>query len=271
MGIDLGRFRSKNNDDWVEWLSEDPVPPSVRSKMRADAVRQASQPRGRSQVQAAPVPQQPPQSNNGSDKPATVSIHISVPKIRKPSRDQIRGVLSNTYDRVPDRLKSRKYAVGASSLVLIGLVGAIVASTGLLSGDKPADDSKNVLSKSTQQADFEYSLPGGSKEEADSDVRFDPEKKVVNFQDSIGGVQIVISQQKLPVGFEEGTDEKVKKLAEEFAANEQLTTANPTAYLGTSEKGPQTVIFAKKGLLVFIQSSKKIDSHDWAEYITNLK
>lgn len=138
-------------------------------------------------------------------------------------------------------------------------------------GKKKPDDPKGVLSASSQKPDFAYSLPKGKESEAEGDVKYDAGKKVVNFRDSIGGVVITVSQQPLPEGLKEDTDNKVKKLAEDFAAKEVLSTANPTAYLGTSEKGPQTVIFAKNNLLVFIKSAKKIDNHDWAEYITNLK
>jgi hypothetical protein len=137
-------------------------------------------------------------------------------------------------------------------------------------GDR-TNENTSVLSDATTKPDFDYSLPKGKDAEVDQAVKYDATKKVVNFVDSIGGVQITVSQQPLPAGFEENTQDKVQKLAEDFSATHPLTTATPTAYLGTDSKGPQTVIFAKKKLLVFIQSANKIDDHDWAEYITNLQ
>lgn len=263
MGIDLGRFKRNNNDDWVDWLADDPVAPSVREKMRAEAVRNASRPRSRTQwhTQDTVSTQQP---HDTSQK--TVSINITVPKIKGVTRESVARFTRGLYARVPERFKTRKTAVATGCLALAGVmvVGAL-----MFTGNK--EDSKGVLSDSTQNADFEYSLPRGDKTQADGEVRFDAVKKVVNYRDSIGGVPIVVSQQQLPSDFQNDTGDKLKKLAEGFAANEQITTANPTAYLGTSEKGPQTVIFSKKGLLVFIQSTKKIDNHDWAEYITNLQ
>lgn len=255
-GIDLGRFRpNKDKNEWVDWLADDPVPTSIRNKMRHKAVEEASRPVVR---RAGEKP--PQQAVQSDDKSAAVSIHISVPrlKLKKPS-----------IKIPPQLLTHKKWLIGGTA----GLITA-VAVTGVLlttGGNKADKDNPAVLSESKQQADFAYSLPKGSLEETDGEVRYDTQRKVVNFRDSIGGVAITISQQPLPEGFKEDTQNKVKGLAADFSATKEITTANPTAYLGTSAKGPQTVIFSKKNLLVFIQSTKMIDEHDWAEYITNLE
>lgn len=258
MGIDLGRFKSKQNDKWVDWLADDPVPPTIRQKIRSNAVDQASRPVVRRPGDKVSTD---PKVVIASEKQSAITVNITIPKValKKPSIQLPKQVREN-----------RRVFVGLVAVIII--VGAITASI-LLRGSLTGSDDGNpeVLSQKVEKADFEYSLPKGKTEDVSGDVRFDSTKKVVNFQDTIGGVPITISQQKLPNGFEDDTDSKVKKLAEDFAATKTIATANPTSYIGTDEKGPQTVIFAKKGLLVFIASTKEIDDHDWAEYITSLK
>lgn len=258
MGFDLGRFKSsKDKQDWVDWLADDPVPASIRGKMRERAVQDASRP-----VIRRPVSVSPASAEDKSPKaPTAVSINISIPKIalKKPSF------------KIPSQLLARKkwFAGGVVAVVLIGTSTTTFLVTrpdGNKTSDKPG-----VLADTDQKADFQYSLPKGGGDGLEGAVRFDAERKVVNYKDSIGGVAITVSQQPLPEAFRQDTDSKVKKMAEGFSATKTIATANPTAYIGSSEKGPQTVIFSKKDLLVFIQSAKKIDDHDWAEYITNLK
>ena len=264
MGIDLGRFKAKKDDEWAEWLKDDPIPSGIRSRMRTQAVQQASQPRVRhvSERQHAyvPKPVTAPKKQESS-KDAAVSIHISIPKLKSPKQ----GIKSLVAKVNPHK---KWVIIGAGSVIL--LVGVPITLQ-MTKNDKDTGTDTAVLAEKTEKANFEYSLPDGDASEANGTVKYDATKKVVNYQDDIGGVAITISQQPLPSGFKEDTEAKVKKLAEDFAATKTIATANPTAYVGTSAKGPQTVIFSKKDLLVFIQSAKEIDDKDWAEYITNLK
>jgi hypothetical protein len=264
MGIDLGRFKSKKNEEWLDWLADDPVPAGLRARMRAKAVQEASRPVVRRPGQpTVPPAHEPLQKATNTPNTPGISIHIALPKLKKPT-------LSKKLPKLPKNLTYKKAGIGASALVLVVAVGVIALQTRDSKGEKTGNT--GVLGTASQKPTFEYSLPTGAGHEVKAEsVRYDAQRKVVNFTDSIGGVTITISQQPLPDKFKENTDEEVKKLAESFSANEVLSTANPTAYLGTSAKGPQTVIFSKKGLLVFIQSTKEIDNHDWAEYITNLQ
>lgn len=257
MGIDLGRFKSKKQDEWVDWLTDDPVPASIRGKMRAKAVQGAYKPVVRRVGETKTTGQPTPDTT----KPAAVSINISIPRFK----------LAKPNIKIPSQLIAhKKWFIGgvACLLIAVGVAGAII-HWGASDGDDR--NTPAVLAENNQRADFPYSLPKGNTENLEGNVRYDAERKVVNFKDSIGGVEITISQQPLPEGLKEDTESKVKKLAADFSATKEITTANPTAYLGTSEKGPQTVIFSKKDLLVFIQSTKNIDEHDWAEYITSLQ
>jgi hypothetical protein len=256
-GIDLGRFGRKKKDEWLDWLTDDPVPASIRVRMRAKAVKEAARTVVRRPGQAPVVHHV---SEKPTAKPAAVSINITIPKLK----------LHKPSVKIPPQLIAHKKWIVGGSLAVVLVAGVAVTIFATQKDDKNGN-TPAVLAEKSQRADFAYSLPKGSAEETDGDVRYDAEHKVVNFKDSIGGVEITISQQPLPESFKEDTDNKVKKLAADFSATKEITTANPTAYLGTSVKGPQTVIFSKKDLLVFIQSTKTIDEHDWAEYITSLQ
>lgn len=265
MGMDFKRFRRSEGDDWIDWLSDDPVPPSVREKMRQNAVRDASRPASRGNYDyrpnGTPVAPQGQVDAPDAEKKRNVSIHLSIPEIKKPDLAGIRNVVAKW---------PRKYVVaGCSTLgvvVVFGVAALVISGSSEKGSDKP-----EVLSGNTAQPTFAYSLPKGDSKSIDAPVKYDSQRKVVNFRDSIGGVGITISQQPLPESFKDDPQNKVKKLAEDFSATEVLSTATPTAFLGTAIEGPQTVIFTKKDLLVFIQSEKKIDNKDWAEYVTNLQ
>ncbi len=266
MGIDLQRFKGKRSKEWLDWLEDSPPSPSLREKMRSRAVERASRPvRGGSRPHAATSV---PKPSSGTPDPGAkiVAIHIALPSIKAIKRrlHAVRAKLGSVIG------KHRKAYITGFCAVVILAVGAGSYASLAGSGSDPVND-PDVLSQNTQKPAFEYSLPGGEETALEGEVRYDPNRKVVNFKDSIGGVTIIISQQPLPEGFSDDTTEKVRKLAEGFSATEALTTASPTAYLGTSVEGPQTVIFAKNDLLVFIRSDKAIDKRDWAQYVTNLQ
>lgn len=114
-------------------------------------------------------------------------------------------------------------------------------------------------------------LPGGKQEATTSGkVEYDPEKRVASFMDKIGEVQITVSQQPVPDTFKAGPDEELDKLAKNLGATEIIVESNPKAYIGPSAQGPQTAVFHKQGLLVFIYSRTEVFKEDWASCITLL-
>lgn len=273
MGLDLNRFRRKQSQDWLDWLEDEPAPSSVRANMRERAVREASAPvvrrvgehHAESSVPTKAQPNSPVQSDRQSQV-KQISVNIQLPNLRSVT-SKAKQLTGKTRSVIQ---KNQRLAIGLGAAVIIVSSAYGVVQIKKHTADS-SSDGKGVLSDQTEKPTFEYSLPKGEESNAEGEVKFDAQKKVVNFRDSIGSTMITVSQQPLPAGFENDTEAKVKKLAEEFSAKDVLVNANPTAYLGTDEKGPQTVIFAKKDLLVFIQSAKQIDKNDWAEYITNLQ
>ena len=94
---------------------------------------------------------------------------------------------------------------------------------------------------------------------------------VFAYVDKIGTVPVNVSQQPLPDGFEVGSDDQVEQLAAGYKANEKITVGNSVVHIGTSAKGPQSVIFAKGNLLVLIKSTTRIDNNNWAQYVNSLR
>jgi len=94
---------------------------------------------------------------------------------------------------------------------------------------------------------------------------------VFAFSDSIDSVPISVSEQPLPQSFKNDTSGQVAELAQKFSATDKLDAGSMTVYIGTSSKGPQSVIFAKNNLLVLIKSEKKIEDASWTTYVQSLQ
>lgn len=94
---------------------------------------------------------------------------------------------------------------------------------------------------------------------------------VYAFVDKIGEIPINLSQQPLPSELKDDTDNQLSLLASDFRAEEKLMVGNTTVYIGTSAKGPQSVIFTKDNLLILIKSSVKISNEKWTSYINSLQ
>ena len=98
-----------------------------------------------------------------------------------------------------------------------------------------------------------------------------PEKDpVFAYSDMIDGVNISVSQQPLPVSFEADPAGKTAELAKSYSATNKIEADKITIYIGTSVKGPQSVIFTKTDLLVLIKSEKKLSDASWKRYIESL-
>ncbi len=231
------------------WLEEDPEWKELRRRVE-----------GQKPAKIAPLPKKAP-------SPSTTEALVA-----KKKRKNIKVSLDISVPKLPKfpRFTQMQLRLGAivGTVVVIGVIGILVLGS---KGRNSGQEGSGVLGGSVQEPEFDTVLPDGKKEEVVSGkVGYDPSKKVASFQDTIGPVNITVSQQALPENFKAQPDDEVKKLAESFSANEVITESNPKAYVGTSVKGPQTVIFHKNNLLVFIQSDRSVDKSEWAAYITRL-
>lgn len=170
-----------------------------------------------------------------------------------------------------------------SLAVMVMLTGAITwllqpsASSGVLGSQSDSPS----LSGDGLQAELVYETPEFSTlSPSDKNVadlggwaRVSPpgSDKVYAFSDTIGDTNIIVSQQQIPEQFKDAPDTKLKEFAESYAANRVLPTNDDvTAYIGTSAKGPQSVLLLKNDLLVLIKSSSIINDDAWVGYINSL-
>ena len=93
---------------------------------------------------------------------------------------------------------------------------------------------------------------------------------VYAYVDKIGAIPINVSQQPLPDDFANNKNEKVEQLALAYAADKKLNVGDAIAFIGTSAKGPQSVILAKNNLLILIKASAAIPNAEWEKYIKSL-
>lgn len=136
----------------------------------------------------------------------------------------------------------------------------------------PATIRKRTVASKTP--DYNTVLPNGKTiQNLGGWGRVSPPDKdpVFAYIDHIGAITIQVSEQPLPKEFHEDTAEQIQVLAEQYAAKDQITAGGIIAYIGTSSKGPQSVIFTKSNLLILIKSTSKIDDELWKQYISSLK
>lgn len=257
MGFDTSRFRGQQQGkEWLDWLDDEPIPSNVSDQLRKRAAAKA---KAKAAARAA-------STSSPRDEPETVAINITIPEFHKPDLVKL---AKKVRQKLPD-INLTKFQQRA--LIAVMAVGVISAVAVPIYVKKQDNGTTGVLGQASETPSFKAVLPDGKESETTSDkVAYDAQRKVASYTDMVGGIKVTVSQQALPETFKDSPEEKVKKLAESFAANEVISTSSPTAYLGTSVKGPQTVIFTKNGLLIFIQSAQKIDKPDWAEYITKLQ
>lgn len=168
--------------------------------------------------------------------------------------------------RMKHRLKKRTVIIGsiAVALIIIGIVVSIIIHEVSYQND-------HAIIKDTGYATL---LPEG-KTIADLGgwVRVSPTNSdpVYAYNDILTDVPISVSEQPLPESFKDNSDAKVAKLAKEYNATATLGIGDTTIYIGTSAKGPQSVIFTKSHTLILIKSEKEIKNEAWSSYASSLQ
>lgn len=241
------------------WFDDDPEWTELRRRLDKKTVPSVGQDivSPKKSKPAQPKPQLKPQKPPTSTRQISLNITIPRVKIKKLSKAAVRRL------GLP--------AAITAGVIIVAFVFTVISVT--IGRDKSKSDGTHaVLSQNATKPDFKFILPDGKEEETDNGkIGYDPQKRVVSFADTIGIVKVTVSQQPLPDNFKQDPEGQLEILARNFSANEVIVPSNPKAYLGTSAKGPQTVIFSKSDLLVFIQAASKIDKIDWTDYIRNLR
>ncbi len=281
-------MRGKNNNFWMddpEWVAlreKQAGKPKVKlTRAQRKQLREAqfqaelkSRPEPKSPLQNAPVAEKV--TDNNTAKNVNVSLNLTLPRV---DISKLSSKLPKKLDRfAPKALKAqlrkrskKQLWIGSASLVII-----TVAVLGLLlgnpSGQRQKGESKGVLAEQSIKIAFKPLLPNGKSEETTaSKTALDGQgRPIYTFTDKIGNTDLTITEQPLPESLKGETDSKMEKMAKDLYLTDVINASNPKAYLGTSVKGPQTVIFTKNDLLVFIQSQSKIDKDQWSDYVTRL-
>lgn len=152
-----------------------------------------------------------------------------------------------------------------TGIVIISKINSVVAGT---------EVTRKYTGKLQKTPDYATILPEGKSIEALGGwTRVSPPESnaVFAYVDMINGKQINVSQQPLPLEFKEETNSQIEKLAAGYKATEKVTVGDTTVFIGTSAKGPQSVIFVKNDLLILIKSSVAISEDEWASYVNTLK
>lgn len=196
---------------------------------------------------------------------ATDTPSVSTPKPVETETDLSKLVLTVLKE------KSTLKIITGTIVVTIIIVSFFVIASQRDSKQPVAD--KDTASKTKEKPKYDTVLPkkksidalGGWK-------RISPPKNdpVYAFLDKIGETPISVSEQPLPDSFKGNSEEQLSELAKKFNATTKLQAGATTAYLGTSAKGPQSVIFVTDTLLILIKSQNKINEKDWTSYIQSL-
>lgn len=177
--------------------------------------------------------------------------------------------------------KLQRWPRSVYGLVGIAVVLLLAAGGGMLIHNRATSPSVSVV-QGAQTAtgpmpgtpNYATVLPGGkSAQSLGGWYRVSPPTSdpVYAFSDHIGAVQLDVSEQPLPASFRQNTAEQIAQLAQGFGANEKIASAQVTFYIGTSAKGPQSVILTKNDLLILIKSTGKLTTDAWITYLSSLQ
>lgn len=176
-------------------------------------------------------------------------------------------------------LLARLQSLPTRQKIAIGVALLIALPTAGLWYTKSHKDDAGSHAASSQHSDadgavtYRTVLPAGkSIDDLGGWKRVSPPEgdPVYAYADTIDGVAVSVSQQPLPRSIKESTDEWVANLAKKFNATNRISADGNSVYIGTSAKGPQSVIFRVDELLILIKSDSKIQDQSWATYARSL-
>ncbi len=190
------------------------------------------------------VESKPPVVTSSTPKP------VSAPTIKAPPKTK----KSRMKWRAPSK---RVLLIAGGAIAVIIVVLCIVAAS-----SKPGDNQPHY--KTVMPTGKSISSLGGWRRV--SPPEGDP---VYAFFDTISSSPITVSQQPIPDNFKDAPDQKLEEMAKSFNATKKIK--NTDAYIGTSAKGPQSVLFIRGNTLIMIKSQKEIPETSWSDYIRSLR
>lgn len=196
----------------------------------------------------------------------TVEIKLSLPTLPRPSLKPLKRL----FGRVP-----RVVYVVISVVIALALIG-FVGYKWFDGRNNGADRSSNSHNSGEEVVGsvtpgYKTVLPDGKTiDQLGGWALVSPPKAdpVYAFSDEIGGVKISVSQQPLPPKLQ--TDDDIANLADSYDAKQVLKAGSTKIYLGTSARGPQSLILVKDKLLILIKSTTIVPSNQWVDYVESL-
>ena len=165
-------------------------------------------------------------------------------------------------------------ALAILTVVIVILLPHKQASPPIGPSSSKQQDQPNIKGNLTKGVpDFDTLLPAGkSIDDLGGWTKVSPVDRdsVYAFVDYIGQTKVIVSQQEIPQSLKESEDLNIGQLAAGYSANDHLTANGAEIYIGTSAKGPQSLIVKKHNLLILIKSTAKIADNVWIEYINSL-
>lgn len=236
-----------------------------------------------SQLFTPRTPIQPTDRTQPAPKPATkVTINESLWRRMKPrvvnayrwlTRRIARGViLLRRYIRGLTRTQRMQHVA-----ILLGAILLLFVLNQIFSRHPAATQTTTTGSNAPlpkENPPFATILPKGkSATSLGGWTRVSPSDRnaVYAYVDRIDTTSIIVSQQPIPESFASDPSGSIQKLAEGYSADHTLVVGDITVYLGKSAKGPQSLIFTTRGLLVLIKSSATIAEDRWVSYIKSLQ
>lgn len=191
------------------------------------------------------------------------------PRSRRPKVPLVAIKQSPVHPRLASRRLGKKQLIIVSGFALLVAGGATAWFVGPhIIGGKSA-----ISSDAAGSLEYQAVLPTGKTiSQLGGWKRLSPPggETVIAYSDTLDNIAISITQQQLPQSFQHNADEQVGELAKKFNATTKLTADNGVLYVGTSTKGPQSVILTKNNLLITIKSQEKINDASWIRYVSSL-
>lgn len=203
-----------------------------------------------------------------------VNIKLSLPKVnvaRFKNVNKITSLPKQIVKSARQKFSRKSLLIGSLALILI-VAGIVVGNKYLLNDNKPSKSgvlATDGASEFTNDPKFEIVKPKG-RDIAREKIVYDPKRNFAKYEDDINGTPVTVSQQPLPETFKADPASGAAKVAKDFGATEELLFEQQKMYYGIDEKGPQTLIFTKNNLLVFIATSKEVEKQSLQVYAGNL-
>lgn len=179
--------------------------------------------------------------------------------------------LPQTYRQLVSKI--RKLRFNKASIVIGSIVLLIILAVILYAvSHQPNKTTKTIQIANQLSSSSTLSPDGKTMNQLGGLRQVSPEgvEPVYAFNDSLDDVSINVSQQTLPESFKKDAGAKVADLAKNYSATNVIKAGDVTVHIGNSSKGPQSVIFTKKDVLVLIKSENTISDTSWAAYIESL-